>query len=52
MKPEEGKVKEKQKEAKEQIERYRNTEEMKHMDKMNKYTVVVVNDMVYVEKVG
>ena len=51
-KSEENKVEEKQKEAREQIERYSHTEEMKNVDKMNKYTIVVVNDKVHVEKVG
>ena len=50
-KSEEGKIEEKQKEAKEQIERYANTEEMKDIEKMNKYTIVVVNDKLYVEKI-
>ena len=50
-KSEENKVEEKQKEAKEQIERYGNTEEMKNIEKMNKYTIVVVNDKVYVQKI-
>ena len=50
-KNEENKVEEKQKEAREQIERYSNTQEMKDIEKMNKYTIVVVNDKVNVEKV-
>ena len=50
-KSEENKVEEKQKEAKEQMERYGNTEEMKNIEKMNKYTIVVVNDKVYVQKI-
>ena len=50
-KSEENRVEEKQKEARNQIERYSHTEEMKNIDKMNKYTIVVVNDKVYVEKV-
>ena len=50
-KSEENKVGEKQKEARDQIERYSHTEEMKNIDKMNKYTIVVVNDKVHVEKV-
>ena len=50
-KSEEGKIEEKQKEAKEQIERYANTEEMKDIEKMNKYTIVAVNDKLYVEKI-
>ena len=47
----EGKIEEKQREAKAQIERYANTEEMKDIEKMNKYTIVVVNDKLYVEKI-
>ena len=50
-KSEENRVEEKQKEARKQIERYSHTEEMENIDKMNKYTIVVVNDKVYVEKV-
>ena len=50
-KSEENRVEEKQKEARNQIERYSHTEEMKNIDKMNKYTIVVVNDKVHVEKV-
>ena len=50
-KSEEGKIEEKQREAKAQIERYANTEEMKDIEKMNKYTIVVVNDKLYVEKI-
>ena len=50
-KTEEGKLEEKQKEAREQIERYANTEEMKAIKNLNKYTVVAVNDKVYIEKV-
>ena len=50
-KTEEGKLEEKQKEARAQIERYANTEEMKAIKNLNKYTVVAVNDKVYIEKV-
>ena len=50
-KNEENKVEEKQKEAREQIERYSNTQEMKDIEKMNKYTIVVVNDKINVEKI-
>ena len=50
-KTEEKKLKEKQEEAKKQIERYSDTEEMKELEKLNKYTVVAVNDEVYVEKI-
>ena len=50
-KTEEDKLEEKQKEAREQIERYANTEEMKAIKNLNKYTVVAINDKVYIEKV-
>ena len=50
-KGEEKKLKEKQKEAKEQILRYSNFDEIKDIEKLNKYTVVAVNDKIYVEKV-
>ena len=46
-----NKLKEKQKEAKEQIEKYSKTEEMKAVKKLNKYTVVAVNDKIYTEKI-
>ena len=51
-KAEESKVEEKQKEAKMQIERYSSYEEIKDIEKMNKYTVVVVNDKIYVKKIS
>ena len=50
-KSEENKVEEKQKEAKEQLERYLSTEEIKNIEKMNAYTVVAVNDNIKVEKI-
>ena len=50
-KGEEGKLKEKQKEEKEQIIKYSNYEEIKDIDKLNKYTIIAVNDKLYVEKV-
>ncbi len=50
-KSEENKVEEKQKEAKEQIERYLSTEEIKNIEKMNAYTVVAINDNIKVEKI-
>ena len=42
---------EKQKEAKEQIERYGEFEDIKNIKGLSKYTIVVVNDTIYVEKV-
>ena len=50
-KVEESKLKEKQKEAKEQILKYSNYDEIKDIEKLSKYTVVAVNDKVYVEKI-
>ncbi len=50
-KGEENQLKEKQEEARKQIEEYSNTEEIKNVEKMNKYTVVVVVDKIYVEKI-
>ena len=50
-KGEEGKLQEKQKEAKEQIKEYGEFEEIKELKNINKYTVVAVNDKIYVEKV-
>ena len=50
-KNEENKLKEKQKEAKEQIIKYSNYDEMKDIEKLNKYTIVTVNDKIYVEKI-
>ena len=40
-----------QEEAKEQIIRYSNTEEMKEIEKLKKYTVVAVVDKLYVEEI-
>ena len=50
-KGEEKKIKEKQKEAKEQILRYSNFDEIKDIEKLSKYTVVAINDKIYVEKI-
>ena len=49
-KEEENKIEEKQKEAKEQIERYSKTEEMKNIKDLKKYTMVAVNDKLYVKE--
>ena len=46
-----NKLKEKQNEAREQIEEYATFEEIREIKNLNKYTVVAVNDKVYVEKV-
>ncbi len=50
-KGEEVKLKEKQEEAKRQIEEYGEFEEIKDLENIIKYTVVAVNDEIYVEKV-
>ena len=50
-KGEETKLKEKQEEAKKQIQEYGEFEEIKELKNINKYTVVAVNDKVYVEKI-
>ena len=50
-KEEANKLKEKQSKAREQIEEYATFEEIKKIENLNKYTVVVVNDEIYVEKV-
>ena len=50
-KGEKDKLKEKQKEAKEQIQEYSKFEEMKSIPNLRKYTVVAVNDEIYVEEV-
>ena len=41
-----------QKEAKEQIKEYGEFEEIKELKNINKYTVVAVNDKIYVEEVN
>ena len=44
-------LKDKQKEAREQIERYRNFEDIKDIRKLNCYTIVVVNNEVFIERI-
>ena len=44
-------LKEKQEEAKNQIMKYKNTEELKNIKKLNCYTVVAVLNELYVEKI-
>ena len=51
-KGEENKLEEKQKEAREQIKEYGEFEEIKELENIYKYTVVAVNDKIYVEKIG
>ena len=50
-KGEESKLKEKQEEARKQIEEYKEFEEIKDIQNLNCYTVVAVNDEIYVEKI-
>ena len=50
-KEEESKLQEKQEEAKKQIEEYAEMEEIKEIPNMDKYTVVAVNDKLYIEKI-
>ena len=50
-KEEENKLKEKQEEARKQIEEYAEMEEIKEIPNINKYTIVAVNDKLYVEKI-
>jgi ABC-type transporter MlaC component len=50
-KGEESKLKEKQEEARKQIEEYANFEEIIDIEKLSSYTVVAVNDKLYVEKI-
>ena len=48
---EEGKLAEKQEEARKQIKEYAEFEEIKEIPNLHKYTVVAVNDKLYVEEV-
>ena len=50
-KEEEGKIQEKQEEARKQIEEYAEFEEIKEIPNLHKYTVVAVNDKLYVEEI-
>ena len=50
-KGEEGRIKEKQEEAKKQIEEYREFDEIRDLKDIICYTVVAVNDKIYVEKI-
>ena len=50
-KGEENKLEEKQKEAREQIKEYGEFEEIKELENIYKYTVVAVNDKIYVEEI-
>ena len=50
-KGEANKLKEKQEEAKNQLKKYSNKEEMKALENLKKYTVVALNDKIYVEEI-
>ena len=50
-KGEKNKLEEKQKEAKKQIEEYSDFEEIKSIPKLKKYTVIAVNDEIFVEEI-
>ena len=50
-KEEKNKLEEKQKEAKEQIQEYSKFEEIQSLHKLKKYTVVAVNDEIYIEEI-
>ena len=50
-KDEENKLQEKQQEAKEQIKRYAEFEEIKTVEGLRKYAIVAVVDKVYVEEI-
>ena len=51
LRKEEDRLEEKKKEAREQIEEYASFEEIRDIGNLNKYTVIAVNDKIYVEKV-
>ena len=50
-KGEEGKLEESKKKAKKQIEEYAEFEEIKSIEKLRKYTIIAINDKIYVEEV-
>ena len=50
-KEERNKLKEKQEEARKQIEEYKELEEIKEIENLTSYTVIAVNDEIYVEKI-
>ena len=50
-KGEENKLKEQQQEAKKQIEEYSKFEDIKNINELSKYTVVAINDKLFVEKI-
>ena len=46
-----AKLEDKQKEAREQIERYRQFEDIKDIEGLRKYTIVVAGNELYVEEI-
>ena len=48
---EENKVPQMQEIAQKQIEEYSEFEDIKNIQKLNKYTIVAINDKLYVEKI-
>ena len=50
-KEEANKLKEKQEEARKQIEEYKKLDEIKKVENINCYTIIAVNDEIYVEKI-
>ena len=50
-KEEASKLEEKQREAREQIEKYAKTEEMQEIENLHKFAIVAVADKAYVEEV-
>ena len=48
---EKEKLEEKQKEAKEQLQKYAELDDIKTIKNLNKYTIVAVNDELFVEKI-
>ena len=50
-KEEAGKLEERKKQAKEQIEEYSQFEDIKDIENLSKYTVVAVNSEIYIEKI-
>ena len=50
-KEDKNKLEEKQNEARKQIEEYSNFEEIKEISRLRKYTVVAVNDEIYIEEI-
>lgn len=47
-----SKLEDKRREAKEQIMRYSEFDEIKDIEELNKYTIVVAGNQIFVEKIG